>query len=621
LKTRNMGAIPRIKSFLSRKKIESNLTANGALTSEDWPGQAESKRLILLLVDVVGFSKMQSPRQLDVVRSLFGTWQSLVPKSCPDILGPPQAPISIGDGFIFAGTDSPQTVNFLLTFICSQVEAQAAVPNDSSYSSRFALHSGDCWLISDNIFGHPMNELARIASCAESGQVVASKTFWDRLDAHNDMTPDGLLFVPDSMLYDEYLVRYKHDKWFASGMQITLPQGDETQRAVRNTVIIGAAGMAASASAGIRRTPANSVKSTLVNNYHHDHVPNGLDYQLCSDEELYRLHCTEETQVMMVNTGSYVYRLPFVEEIMSRPGSPLIIREEPSPLTPHVTIPSSLVSLRQLSITTHDSETRVMLGRGRCSRQQLLVTNLSPDWCPTQGPHARAVSLRRALLSSPSLPPLREERLANATRVTAIPLSKDGRVVLTSGENGSSSGEFGTLGFPVSNFVSWDCTSEPTTEDEAAGRIADARLQELLWPRRKPISWDRHILHEIAVQMGLAATCVMEIHLLGVARNLRLLGLPEAFYLVVLSENYEDITRNLKTIDESLVSSEAEEAPLSLRGREFQLWADHVRAWIPGLPLQSHAKAGLAALATYIKQDIPGTQFGSILGTYMRDHW
>ncbi|MBM3301716.1 MAG: hypothetical protein FJY85_17420, partial [Deltaproteobacteria bacterium] len=130
-------------------------------------GRSQSTgRLLLLLVDVVAYSRMMSIQQLQSVRLLHDVWREA---GCPDAKGmfsPPRSPISIGDGFIFAGEDKASVAEAFFNYIQSLCTRLDALPQQDRFSVRFAAHSGDCWIIEDNILGSGVNDLCRFAQCA-----------------------------------------------------------------------------------------------------------------------------------------------------------------------------------------------------------------------------------------------------------------------------------------------------------------------------------------------------------------------------------------------------------------------------------------------------------------------
>jgi class 3 adenylate cyclase len=602
------------------------------------------RNLLLLLVDVVSYSRLPSQEQLDVVNSLLGTWRSLQPVKRREDLRIPHGPISVGDGFIFWGIDSATTVDLLLRYVCTQARLQQELPTGDIpwYSTRFALHAGECWLLSNNVFGHPMNELARVSASALPGQVLVSNAFWERIEVHSDMSRQRLAYPPENLLYDEYWLRFKHDKWLASGCAISLPGGEVAKRGVRNVVVVEDREVTLSPIVGDRKVPGNAVRATTENNYHHRLEPDGVLYQLRSEEELFRLHCTERTSVLTVNTGSYFFRLPYERLFTASPMDPPFLIEAPDErTTPQDAQEKCFVTLSNLSERSSPSGTRLVLSVGKCAEQRLLWTNLSPDWHPSTGPSGRAVCLREALTASPGLPALDDGALANAVHVSAIVVSGDSRLVLSATSEPIGALDSGSLGLQASGFVDWRFVRPSVKLDEERGLVDDSQVSSLIWvgyerpsprqrwtresrdlPRKRarlPVSFDRAIVSILAQKAGLVSSAIQEIHLLGFLRSFSLLGLPELYYLVVAAPGYDDLRKRFDSTGFGTITTEAEEASLSIRGRRLQDWADQVRVSLfLGIPLRHHARAGLALLANYLRAAAREPEWTSVLRTYVR---
>lgn len=578
--------------------------------------QTVSKPLMLLLVDIVGFSKEAGPRQLELVESVLETWKALDPRSVPELLQPPQAPISIGDGFIFCGEDSLGVLNIFFDFVFEERRKQRdlASRHQASYATRFALHAGECFVITNNVIGHPMNELFRIAACALPNQLLVSKAFWDRIEVHFDQYEDQVHFPPHRLFYDEYLVRYKHDNWIISGRELALRQGDEDHRTIRNVIIPSADVECGEYLVGNRSIPRNVLHFTSRNNYHHIWLPNGTRYQLRSEEELFRYHCKRDSPVAAVCTGATFLRLPFTILCKAKCQAPPLIVEviKQAPANQ-----GCLTSLRHFS-AMKEPEEMFILHVGQCSQEQYLKTNLSPDWCPNEGPYSRATPLRESLMAAPGLLQFGTDQIANAIRVSALVMSSDKCLLATLERSATSVRGEAQLNLHVSGLVEWKCTQAVTRDDDALGILADSSLQRLLAgppepmppepisigravPRRDPVSIDRAVLRVVTQQVGIRPSQINQLHFLGIVRDHLLLGAPTAFYLVETNVELSQVLEVLRASHPECISQETENASLQLRGDRSAQWPYQLETTLLTYPFEPLSKVGLALLASYLQ--------------------
>ena len=288
------------------------------------------KRLLLLLVDVVGYSRMDSSKQVEVVKHLRSTWDGMRPRQNGRMLRPPLSPISIGDGFIFCGEDDPESAEFFLSFIVKQVQAESRLPDDQRYATRFALNEGECLLDQRLVLGHPMNELARLAACAREGQLVASNAFFQRLQHYVDVAP---LLPLREIYFDKFLVYFKHDRWNETAVIPQLAQGGNKDRIVYNFLLPAKEGLnTASFDIGNALPPENAIWYTGENNYHHRYQFAGAGFMLRSEQELFRYHCTAfNEKLMCLAFRSHYVRLPFTVEYAAHPSIRCYFLDVPAP--------------------------------------------------------------------------------------------------------------------------------------------------------------------------------------------------------------------------------------------------------------------------------------------------
>jgi len=577
----------------------------------------DTPRLLLLLVDIVGYSKMPSVKQRAAVEHLRSIWESLNPGKVLALLKPPTSPISIGDGFIFCGQDTPEVVDFFLRFIVAEVEKQRKLPPVDQYSTRFALHAGECFVLKDNVLGHPMNELARVASCALEGQVLASKAFWKRLRHYHDANPDSLQFSLDDICYDAYLVKFKHDTWIVRGLELELEGGSKEDRTVLNLLFPPNTSLT-TFELGNPWPPDNSISYTGENNYHARFQFSRSNFIFRSEEELFLYHCTKNNEKLMcLAFGSHYVRLPFAIEYAATPEVPLLLTDtiatnfEPKEekLLEQLTVQgrihrresayedNELLCLRYLDLKEDVNCHGINLHITKCNYRHYLATNLAVDWFPRDGTHKIRKCLRDELTHVPGLPNLNNPELTNPIGVSAWIVSKDRKVLVQSRAAAGLHSNVSTPSISVSAVADWADRLQLPSVGPHGPLPSDERLQQLL--SRLPVSTDRAIVRETVEELKIFPQKLSSIEFLGIAREFWRLGKPEFFYLIRVNENYPELRR---LANEAGCSWEH----LGLNVESFQLVGDKPSDWVDQLlerlvtiSYNPISKAGLFFLICY----------------------
>lgn len=586
-----------------------------------------TKPLLLLSVDIVRYSKMSSIQQLKVVESLRATWEKQDPKGCANLLRPPVSPISIGDGFIFCGYDSSEVAEFFLYFIIEEIKKQSNLPPKDRYSTRFALHFGECFVLENNILGHPMNELARILSCALEGQVLASKAFWKRLLHYHDTKPDSLMFSLDDICYDAYVVKFKHDRWIIRGLQFELENGSIEDRTVYNLLFPPNSSLNNTKfEIGNSWPPNNSIWYTGDNNYHARFQFSRNNFIFRSEEELFRYHSSKYNEKLMcLAFGPHYIRLPFTVEYVITPEisvsfNEIIIQDfqpREEKLLERLTIEgrlrrgerpyddNELLCLRGFTVKQNGRHHELNLSLAKCNYRHYIATNLTPDWIPKDGPYRMSACLRDMLTREPGLPDLSNPDLVNPIGVSAWIISSDKKVIVTRRAIAGLHSNVNTPSISVSAVVDWTDTSPLPSVGPYGPLPSDDRLEELLG--RRPSSVDRAIVRETVEELKIFPQYLRSVRFLGIAREFWRLGKPEFFYLIETNKDYSEIRK-------LAVEAGCKWEHLGIDNESFQLVGNTLPDWVEQLlerlvtvPYNSISQAGLFFLICYaLGANLPG---------------
>jgi len=172
----------------------------------------------LLLADLVGYSKKPEKDQLEDVKNLLEVWIRCIAKDPP--LSEDAVLIPIGDGFIAVlPTTNGSTTPLLNIFrFLKEIFAQNKEITARTLDLHVGLHFGSCVPVAiekasisykgeaNNFLGYDVNYVARLASCAKSGQVIASRRFIDKIE--DDLKVREDLPIP---CYDCFEVTFKGD--------------------------------------------------------------------------------------------------------------------------------------------------------------------------------------------------------------------------------------------------------------------------------------------------------------------------------------------------------------------------------------------------------------------------
>ncbi len=581
----------------------------------------ETRQLLLLLVDIVGYSKMPSWKQRASVEHLRATWEALNPLMVHGVYGPPLSPISIGDGFIFCGTDAEQVAEFFMRFIVREVRRQHDLDAGQKYSTRFALHAGECFVLEDSglILGHPMNELARIASCALGGQILASRRFWMRLRHYHDANPHSLTFSLDDICYDAYWVRFKHDEWIIRDRDLRLEDGSMDDRTVHNLLFPPNSSLNdLTFEIGDSWPPNNSVWYTGDNNYHARFQFSRNNFIFRSDEELFRYHCSKYNEKLMCFAFASQYvRLPFTVEYVTNATTPVSFSElevtdfqpKEESLISQLAIEgrarraerpyddNELLCLRGLDVKLDANRHELILNLGKCNYRHYIASNLAPDWIPKRGLHRVSRCLRDALAQKPGLPELSNPELVNPIGVSAWIISSDRKVIVQKRATAGLHSNVATPSISVSAVADWaDALPLPTVGPHGP-LPSDKQLKQLL--RRNPISVDRAIVRETVEELRIYPQYLLSCKLLGVAREFWRLGKPEFFYLIETEKGYSEIRGLAEQAGCAWEHKGIDRESFQLYGTEPSSWVDQLLERLVTVPYNPITKAGLFFLICF----------------------
>lgn len=300
----------------------------------------------VLLVDIVGFSKMASKSQAEAVTTLFETWREHSTTTAERTPG--QVLIPTGDGFIAVIPAGQSTVGVfsLLRFVDSVIHA--AQQNSPPFTVRFGLHHGSCLAVRiaeglmepggthNNFLGYTLNYVARLASCAHPGQVIASTAALERIESEGRGSPQEY-----DIWRDSFRVTFKGDRLFYSrhdrevgvepSMSSALDVVDDER--VVHRLIGRYKNDPDKPRFGTAAPPVNAVQSMGTNNYHAKGAVGRTNFQLAPDTELFSAYRNQD-RLAVLSAPPFLERLPFAVLFSAGDdGNPVHVLEDEKDVT------------------------------------------------------------------------------------------------------------------------------------------------------------------------------------------------------------------------------------------------------------------------------------------------
>ena len=155
---------------------------NAQNTSAEPPSDLQLEIAHLLLIDVVGYSKLLVNEQIELLQKLnhiVRETQSFRAAEANDKL----IRVPTGDGMALLFYRSPEEP------VCCALEISKALQDDTLIRLRMGVHSGPVNRVTDvndktNIVGSGINVAQRVLECGDAGHILLSKHVADDLEAY-----------------------------------------------------------------------------------------------------------------------------------------------------------------------------------------------------------------------------------------------------------------------------------------------------------------------------------------------------------------------------------------------------------------------------------------------------